>query len=187
MLTVSSVCVNLTLMDHLAKETGGVRKAAKEQNLTRYFTGVPCSRDHVAQRNTQSGECMACHALRRTVGLAPREKFTSTVWARRKSRNPEGLRLGHAKRAKKRYAANPEKQRIYSRKSRGLPEPTRPCPDVCECCGRLPGRRALALDHDHVTGTFRGWLCGRCNTALGSLGDTLAAAQNAVRYLQRAP
>ncbi len=32
--------------------------------------------------------------------------------------------------------------------------------------------RKLALDHDHKTGKFRGWLCGRCNSALGLLKDS---------------
>lgn len=41
------------------------------------------------------------------------------------------------------------------------------------------------VDHDHVTGAVRGLLCGRCNTGIGMLGDTLEGAQGAVRYLSR--
>lgn len=61
-----------------------------------------------------------------------------------------------------------------ARKWRGLPEPTRPCPPCCENpnCKRLfePGK--IHLDHCHVTGRFRGWLCNRCNLAFGHLGDS---------------
>lgn len=73
------------------------------------------------------------------------------------------------------------------RKSRGLPEPLRAEPALCEICGRPPTARykRLALDHDHATNTFRGWLCNRCNTALGMLGDTLEALERVVAYLQR--
>ena len=39
----------------------------------------------------------------------------------------------------------------------------------CECCGR-PGRQ-LVLDHDHITGAFRGFICHSCNMARGHLGD----------------
>jgi hypothetical protein len=43
----------------------------------------------------------------------------------------------------------------------------------------------MALDHDHLTGEFRGWLCATCNHAIGMLGDTVAAANRAVAYLER--
>jgi hypothetical protein len=58
----------------------------------------------------------------------------------------------------------------YQRRYRGLPEPTRPCPEICERPGC--GRKANTLDHDHETGRFRSWLCRPCNAALGALGDT---------------
>lgn len=73
------------------------------------------------------------------------------------------------------------------RKARGLPAPTRAEPVLCEICGRPPTARykRLALDHDHETKAFRGWLCNRCNTALGMLGDTLEALERVVAYLRR--
>lgn len=69
--------------------------------------------------------------------------------------------------------------------SRGYPVPTRPRPDFCECCGRAPEGRGLALDHCHITGIFRGWLCATCNMGIGALGDTLEAVTAAVGYLKR--
>ena len=90
--------------------------------------------------------------------------------------------------SRKRYAqANPEKtrraHRERQRKNKGLPEPTRPCPDHCEMCLRPAGKRALHLDHCHTTGAFRGWLCGCCNTAFGRLGDSFEeVAQRLERY-----
>jgi hypothetical protein len=48
----------------------------------------------------------------------------------------------------------------------------------CHCCGVSEteiGKR-LAMDHDHTTGEFRGWLCGNCNTSIGKLRDDPYAA-----------
>lgn len=84
---------------------------------------------------------------------------------------------------------NRESERIRAQaknwRVQGCPEPTRPQPDHCECCGRRD-RKALALDHCHATGAFRGWLCSRCNLAIGKLGDTVEAVQKALDYLKRA-
>lgn len=57
-------------------------------------------------------------------------------------------------------------------------------PIECECCGAMPSKR-LHFDHCHVTGRFRGWLCGKCNTGIGLLGDSLETVMLAVQYLQR--
>ena len=82
-----------------------------------------------------------------------------------------------------------ERERLRAReknwKVAGLPVATRPEPSVCECCGR-PDRKALSLDHCHVTGAFRGWLCTKCNLGIGKLGDTIEALSRALAYLKRA-
>lgn len=59
----------------------------------------------------------------------------------------------------------------------------RPKPDVCEICSRRPGKRGLHFDHDHKTGQFRGWLCGRCNTALGMVEDDIGTLAFMIDYL----
>ena len=40
------------------------------------------------------------------------------------------------------------------------------------------------LDHDHETGMFRGWLCSRCNSGLGWLGDSVSNLKRGLKYLQ---
>jgi hypothetical protein len=84
------------------------------------------------------------------------------------------------------YKANGERHQISSAVSRGLPRPVRARPAVCECCGKPSGARSLAIDHCHLTGKFRGWLCARCNTSIGDLGDDIAGLQRAIAYLERA-
>lgn len=54
-------------------------------------------------------------------------------------------------------------------------------PSVCECCKENPIK--WVLDHDHSDDCFRGWICDRCNTGIGKLGDTLDGVIKAVNYL----
>ena len=55
-----------------------------------------------------------------------------------------------------------------------------PKPEFCECCGKIPVK--WCLDHDHSTNKFRGWLCDKCNTAIGNLGDDMGGIVNALNY-----
>ena len=50
----------------------------------------------------------------------------------------------------------------------------------CAICLCRPRTRVLAVDHDHLTGTLRGLLCGRCNHGL------LQFAQEDITILKRA-
>ena len=97
-------------------------------------------------------------------------------------KNPEKVRE-YSRRWRK---ENPERILAHNRKSRGLPEPTRPCPEMCECCGGPPnGIGCLNLDHCHETGIFRGWICNSCNRGLGLLGDNIDGLNNGIKYLGR--
>jgi len=78
-------------------------------------------------------------------------------------------------------ARNKDKVRGYLRKYLYGPLP-RPEPKNCECCGRVPPK-GMQVDHDHVTGKFRGWLCGPCNRALGLLGDNIEGVLKLLSYL----
>ena len=44
--------------------------------------------------------------------------------------------------------------------------------------------RAWVLDHDHETKKFRGWLCNKCNSALGWLNDDINYVRRALNYLE---
>lgn len=55
---------------------------------------------------------------------------------------------------------------------------------VCAICKQPPGKRKLAVDHDHVTKRIRGLLCARCNTGLGQFIDSVNLLQKAVEYLK---
>lgn len=84
---------------------------------------------------------------------------------------------------------SPEERRAHYKK----PQPTRERPEGCEICGGVNNRKtstgerqSLCVDHCHKTGKFRGWLCNRCNLALGKLGDTVDGVKKALKYLEDA-
>ncbi len=55
----------------------------------------------------------------------------------------------------------------------------------CDVCG-VPAEEcttSLHLDHDHFSGAFRGFLCGRCNRTLGMVGDSKETLIDLLHYL----
>lgn len=61
----------------------------------------------------------------------------------------------------------------------------RPRPEVCEVCGAFAGtgKAGIHYDHDHTTGEFRGWICMRCNIALGMVKDNAETLVALSEYL----
>lgn len=53
--------------------------------------------------------------------------------------------------------------------------------EECAICGR---RQKLEVDHNHDTGKVRGFLCSRCNGALGHFLDNKELLQKAIAYLE---
>jgi len=87
--------------------------------------------------------------------------------------------------------ADPERFLATDRRSnekRRLRIAGRPRPPACEACGAPGGEtrvEKLVPDHDHGTGKFRGWICMRCNLALGIAQDDLNRLLNLVGYLRK--
>ena len=55
-------------------------------------------------------------------------------------------------------------------------------PENCEICNSI-GR--ICFDHDHATGLFRGWICHRCNLALGYISDNTDVLEKMITYLNK--
>ena len=90
----------------------------------------------------------------------------------KESRQTDGRRYDCA-------ACRSKKRKIIYNLRKVVGEP----PLNCQCCGRLAKNNKLSLDHDHITGEFRGWLCQPCNKALGMIGDNLESVMLFVAYL----
>ena len=148
-------------------EYPSTRDVARSAGLKHYLTGKPCRKGHVGLRHL-TGTCVECG------------KLATVAWEKR---NPGKTKARMARY----YAANPERIKAAAvrskRKAMGIPAAERPKPEACEMC-EVTGRQ-MHLDHDHATGKFRGWLCNRCNMAMGVLGDTIAGLQRGIDYLRR--
>ena len=51
----------------------------------------------------------------------------------------------------------------------------------CKICNRSDQK--LVVDHNHATGRVRGLLCGRCNSAIGILGEDPETLKRAITYV----
>lgn len=136
--------------------------------------GSPCKHGHAGIRYRRGGHCRECTLIQSRNRSVEIRKRNVARERQRRHNDPQYA-------AKMRTAA-----RIRQRKHNGLPQQTREAPKDCELCGRHPKGQVLDLDHCHVSGEFRGWLCRQCNHGLGLLGDHIPTIiERLTRYARR--
>lgn len=57
------------------------------------------------------------------------------------------------------------------------------CCIICNEHERMQPHKRLHVDHDHVTGKYRGLLCNKCNTGLGMFKDNQTLLTKAIEYI----
>ena len=67
----------------------------------------------------------------------------------------------------------------------GINLPSKQSGEIREITGGPKGTKQC-IDHNHITGKFRGILCGHCNLMLGHAKDNIDTLQKAIKYLQQA-
>lgn len=120
-------------------------KEAKAKGLPRYFTGRPCKQGHVCERKTRTKQCVECL---RANSRAWRGSDTPAALARRRDKS-------RAESARRNGWAAPPRERDC---------PPRPADGRCQGCDAITGK-PLMMDHCHVDGPFRAWVCQKCNHA----------------------
>jgi hypothetical protein len=71
----------------------------------------------------------------------------------------------------------------------GMPEEGYTCPICNQNEAQVKGKGntkngSWVIDHCHDTGYFRGWLCHKCNRALGGFDDCIETLCRAISYLE---
>lgn len=95
---------------------------------------------------------------------------------------------GTYKRSECRKCSNKlSKERKALRKEFGLPSAGYACP-ICqrvesEVATDGGNAGAWVVDHNHADGSFRGWLCHKCNRGLGAFEDQTERLIRAIHYL----
>jgi hypothetical protein len=56
---------------------------------------------------------------------------------------------------------------------------------VCAACGNPPGKKSLAVDHDHETAKIRALLCTPCNTTIGQMRESPERLRKLIAYLEK--
>lgn len=57
----------------------------------------------------------------------------------------------------------------------------------CPICLRTKKRRFsndVVLDHSHIDGSVRGWVCSSCNTSIGKFFDDVSILQRAIDWIK---
>lgn len=60
-------------------------------------------------------------------------------------------------------------------------------PFECPICGKrtIAGLTSkVDLDHNHLTGEIRGWICDSCNTGIGRFKDDVQLLKSAIKYVE---
>jgi hypothetical protein len=189
-------------------------REAYDAGRTRYFTGKPCKRGHIAERMVTSGSCVECLHVYEELYRSKQYAIVK-AW---KEANPEKV----AEYSKRYAAKHPETHKKAAQKYREIhleeirerdrwahhrirrinPEAEkarlqrwkdRQSKKLEAMAGRprpdfceICGEFHLRIvfDHCHVSGEFRGWLCDRCNKILGLVKDSPDILLALAKYLK---
>ena len=123
-------------------------------------------------------ECNSCHIL----------KDDSEFYVMSRSSRGEKKYLYHICKDCSKAKSNPEYQRDWELKKKyGISleeyrQESAKRSNRCDICNNIV--KTLHVDHDHVSGKVRGYLCGSCNRALGLFKDSSDVVQAASGYLK---
>ncbi len=132
-------------------------------------------------------ECKKCYIKRvktRYDNFSPEKRAAyvehSSMLARRaRERDPIGMNLRQSKvtaKIKGHEPCNATREEVLESYN-----------GLCAVCGISENEltRRLHIDHDHISGKFRGWLCTNCNCALGLMKDSCELLTKLALYAEQ--
>lgn len=163
------------------------REAACSKKLKKYFTGIPCKHGHICERWVCDATCFECKKIKVKKWQQKSKKQLAAYKREYRKQNLDKVR----ELEKKRYDREIDrlKRKKYSkafderRKLKQVALAGRDKPKACEICNESDVR--ICFDHCHKTGLFRGWLCVRCNSALGLVKDDIKLLMRLAAYLNQ--
>jgi hypothetical protein len=180
---------------------------ARDENLQKYFTGIPCIRGHFSERYTSTRKCLDCcvfydREFSKNDPQAARDK--SKKWAnnnpdkihdmntRWNVENPEKKLLS----SKNYVKNNPEKVKLVKHKSMLKAKYNISLEDKAKMLDSQDGKCKICkntielisknthVDHCHKTGKVRSLLCHPCNTMIGLSGENPEILRLGADYIE---
>jgi hypothetical protein len=111
------------------------------------------------------GLCKACYSQQLEHRSLEKRRKQHAEW---RKNNPRKVQAAH-----RRYIYGVDESYIQERLTVQA--------GLCAICRQAP---ATDLDHNHITDSPRGMLCGGCNRGIGLLKDDIGIVQRAVEYLK---
>ena len=90
----------------------GARKIAMEKGLSKYFSGKPCPKGHVAWRSTAKGSCLECQREYAALRCRENPEAVAAISRRWRQKNP-----GYAESNRDRINRNSKKYRHENREA----------------------------------------------------------------------
>jgi Recombination endonuclease VII len=129
---------------------------------------------HPEAKHSANGLCNPCYQRELRASATAKVKAKAYREANKGNRSLGEDKMRRRVRDLKRYGMTPaDEYRILT--AHGY---------ACAVCSKSSQRR-LCIDHDHITGEFRGFLCDQCNTGLGLLGDSIPTIERVLQYLKK--
>jgi len=160
---------------------------AINSSRTKKYTTKFCSFCRKKEKFTPKGlRCKKCvRVYSRKHYKKNRKKYIaySKRWAKE---NPERIKeiSGNHRKNNKECYQNSQLKYLYGIGLKKVKEMKKKQKGRCLICLTSFRKKTPQVDHDHKTGKIRGLLCGKCNRALGLLGDNPTILRTAYEYIR---
>ena len=130
--------------------------------------------------------CKDCYYSKRVCQICKKEKSIFEFSKNQRAISGRVIRRPSCKDCrKKKIPLSQKEKREYIQKN---PPPkigeSFNCP-ICQKNILIQKEGDVNLDHSHIDGKIRGWLCRKCNTALGTFDDSPSVLQRAIDWVLR--